>query len=77
MDPHNNTWDEDTINQHFYPIEASMICQIPLAHTMEEDTISWQGTHDGNYTVKSGYNAIMEWQCAKPNQAQSSHFLAD
>ncbi|PNX71389.1 ribonuclease H, partial [Trifolium pratense] len=48
--PDSNTWDEPLIKQNFYPIEASMICQIPLAGNLEEDTISWQGTQDGVYT---------------------------
>jgi hypothetical protein len=33
----------------------------------------WQGTKDGEFTVRSGYNAIMEWSNDNNNQAQQSN----
>ncbi|MCH91756.1 retrotransposon protein putative unclassified, partial [Trifolium medium] len=73
INPQTLQWQEDTINQCFYPIEAAQICQIPLTNTMDEDIISWQGTKDGNYIVKYGYHAIMEWNSANSNNAQPSN----
>ncbi|KAK2451419.1 hypothetical protein QL285_010475 [Trifolium repens] len=40
---------------------------------MEEDIPRWQGTKDGEFTVRSGYNAIMEWRNDNNNQAQQSN----
>jgi hypothetical protein len=57
IDPSTQQWNEQIINQTFMPIEANQILQIPLTNVLDEDTISWQGTRDGIYTVKSGYNA--------------------
>jgi hypothetical protein len=37
-----------------------------------EDTICWQGTKDGNYTVKSGYNAIIDWESNNNEQGSSN-----
>jgi hypothetical protein len=68
--PHSNEWNEDIIKQNFFPIEAELICQIPTINSEGEDLISWQGTKEGNYTVRSGYNAIMEWHQADSNQAK-------
>jgi ribonuclease HI len=39
---------------------------------MEKDIISWQGTNDGIYTVKSGYNAQLEWEYNSSNSGQTS-----
>jgi hypothetical protein len=64
-----NSWDSTIIKQVFFPIEAEIICQIPTSNIENEDMISWQGTK-GNYTVRSGYNAIMEWSQADSEQAQ-------
>jgi hypothetical protein len=53
-------------------MEAKLITQIPLINPMEDDMISWQGTKDGKYTVRSGYHALMDWNYAKENQTQPS-----
>jgi hypothetical protein len=54
INPSNNCWNEQIITHNFFHIEASRILQIPLDITMNEDTIRWQGTKDGNHIVKSG-----------------------
>ncbi|MCH84159.1 ribonuclease H protein, partial [Trifolium medium] len=73
IDPTTYTWNEPLISLTFLPIEANQILQIPLTNTMAEDIISWQGTKDGNYTVKSGYNAQMEWANVESSLAQTSN----
>jgi hypothetical protein len=70
INPHNNDWNENIIKQNFFPIEAELICQIPIVNFEREYIISWQGTKEENYTVRSGYNAIMEWHHADSEQAQ-------
>jgi hypothetical protein len=72
INPSNNDWDRQLISQIFFPIEAEKITQIPLLNTMDNDRISWQGTNDGNYTVKSGYNAQIEWETNNPTTGQAS-----
>ncbi|KAK2374342.1 Ribonuclease H superfamily protein [Trifolium repens] len=57
--------------------EANQILQIPLTNVLDEDTISWQGTRDGIYTVKSGYNAQIEWDTTEASQAQTSNYHKD
>jgi ribonuclease HI len=54
-------WKEQLIHQLFIPQEAKSILQIPLIDNTQEDILTWDGTPDGNYTVKTGYKAIMEW----------------
>jgi hypothetical protein len=62
IDTQNRCWKEDIIHQTFYPHEAKQICSIPITCSDQEDFLSWQGTKDGIYSVRSGYQAIMEWQ---------------
>jgi hypothetical protein len=50
-------------------MEANKILQIPISNDEEEDLICWQGTKDGNYSVRSGYNAQMEWETAQSGLA--------
>jgi hypothetical protein len=40
---------------------------------MHEDQLSWQGTKDGSYTVRSGYNAQIDWESIKYGQSQTSN----
>jgi hypothetical protein len=40
---------------------------------MDEDQICWQGTKDGIYTVRSGYNAQIEWEYTNSDQGQTSN----
>jgi hypothetical protein len=54
-------WDLPTVNQMFIPMEAQKIPQLPINYE-QEDSIIWDGTTDGNYTVKAGYHAIKDWE---------------
>jgi hypothetical protein len=73
IDEETKCWKEQVTNQHFYPMEATQIYALPLTNTNSEDIISWYGTKDGNYSVKSGYHAIMEWDDYETTTATSSH----
>jgi hypothetical protein len=77
IDPSLNRWKTQLISQTFWPIETNQILQIPLPSPNIEDTISWQGTKDGTYTVRSGYNAQIEWETSNNNQPQSSNNQID
>ncbi|XP_045791800.1 uncharacterized protein LOC123886537 [Trifolium pratense] len=61
MDNNYHEWNETIINQIFHPYDAQMILNIPIIDKTQPDTITWEGTQDGQYSVKSGYNAIMNW----------------
>jgi hypothetical protein len=60
------------INNLFYPFEANQILQLPLVDSLSKDELAWYGTKEGIYTVKSGYNAIMDWNFARDNQSGSN-----
>ncbi|XP_045831279.1 uncharacterized protein LOC123922626 [Trifolium pratense] len=38
-----------------------MILNIPIIDKTQPDMLTWDCTQDGQYSVKSGYHAIMEW----------------
>ncbi|PNX95563.1 ribonuclease H, partial [Trifolium pratense] len=61
MDSNYNEWNTDIINQVFLPYEAQMILNIPIIDKTQPDMLTWDCTQDGQYSVKSGYHAIMEW----------------
>ncbi|MCI38055.1 hypothetical protein A2U01_0059283 [Trifolium medium] len=74
MDDSHNGWNSQLINQLFFPKEAQQILQIPITDRSQQDNLTWDGTLDGNYSVKSGYQAIMEWgDISDVNTANSSN----
>jgi hypothetical protein len=46
----------------FHHFEAEQIIQIPTNGIARQDEFTWPLTKDGNYTVKSGYQAIQDWK---------------
>jgi hypothetical protein len=54
IDNQNRCWKDQIIRQIFYPTEADQICFIPITNTNHDDILSWQGTKDGIYSVRSG-----------------------
>lgn len=60
-----NSWKTNIIDALFMPFEASQIKHIPLININNRDEITWHGTADVFYSVKSGYQAIIEWQDQK------------
>jgi hypothetical protein len=73
MDTENRGWKADIIHQTFYPHEARQICAIPITLSDQEDFLSWYGSRDGTYSVKSGYQAIMDWQNSHQAHSSSTH----
>ncbi|OMO53282.1 Endonuclease/exonuclease/phosphatase [Corchorus capsularis] len=51
----NGTWDLDLLNELFEPDDVGRILCIPLSVFPSRDTLIWNETSDGNYTVKYGY----------------------
>ncbi|KAK2360163.1 ADP-ribosylation factor GTPase-activating protein AGD3 [Trifolium repens] len=73
IDTQNRAWKEEVIKQNFYPMEAKQICSMALPNYNQEDFISWKGTKDGHYSVKSGYQAILAWQESQNPSPNSSN----
>jgi hypothetical protein len=77
MDVHSNSWNNQLIHQLFIPIEARKILNLPIIDKSNNDVVTWPGTMDGNYTVKVGYQAIMEWERDKAKDSPSSSTQQD
>lgn len=56
------TWDQNVLQQHFLSFEVSSIKAIPLCWTDQEDWLIWLGCKDGNYSVKTGYQLLCEYE---------------
>ncbi|KAK7835510.1 cyclic nucleotide-gated ion channel 1 [Quercus suber] len=53
-------WKEAEIDNLFLPEEAAIVKAIPLSVFYRDDLLFWSYTHDGSYSVKSGYRLLME-----------------
>jgi ribonuclease HI len=60
IDPILEVWDRDLIESIFNPLDASRILQIPLHTRGFDDFISWHGTKNGMFSVRSAYH--IEWR---------------
>ena len=60
IDQEQKVWREDVLENCFYPFEVSIIKNIPLCKTIQEDVLIWPFNPDGIYTVKSGYKFLSE-----------------
>ena len=46
----------------FTPLEAALIKALPFCSTPQEDLLIWPLEKFGNYSIKSGYFLLHEWQ---------------
>jgi hypothetical protein len=53
MEDNSNGWNEQVIHQNFIPSKAQIFLQIPIMDKTQPDMLTWDGTWDGNYTVKA------------------------
>ncbi|GAU30284.1 hypothetical protein TSUD_385050 [Trifolium subterraneum] len=53
-------------------MKVKQILNTPLIAPTAEDIISWKYTMDDNYTIRSGYNAQIEWAISSSQQSQTS-----
>jgi hypothetical protein len=60
-------WNLPVINSIFLPFEAHQISKLPLIDINSRDELTWAGTKEGIYSVKSGYQAVMEWKNGRDN----------
>lgn len=52
-------WNEELINETFFPVDANAILRIPL-RPQEEDWWAWELDKHGEYTVKSAYRKLAQ-----------------
>ena len=65
------TWKMEKLDSCLLEFEAVVVKKIPLCHTQQRDIITWPFTADGEYTVKSGYQFLMN-ELHKENLGPSS-----
>ena len=53
-------WKDDLVDGVFYDFEATIIKNILLCRSIQDDILIWPFTPDGNYTVKLGYRFLQE-----------------
>ncbi|KAK2388665.1 Ribonuclease H superfamily protein [Trifolium repens] len=60
MLPNEKKWDKEKIESLFFPDVVNQILDIPLFDMVEEDKLVWNDNTHGQYSVKSGYNVLLE-----------------
>jgi hypothetical protein len=70
--PNTRFWDRHTINNLFHHFKAEQIAQIPPTGPTRQDMFTWPMTNDGNYSVKSGYQAIQDWKAETQGPSTSN-----
>ena len=60
IDPVYRTWRKDVIDNVFYDFEASIIKNIPLCHSIQDDILIWPFNLDREYSIKSSVDITEE-----------------
>jgi hypothetical protein len=55
-------WNYSLIQETFLPIDSHQIIKLPIIHHSKDDELMWMFDKTGNYTVRSGYEAIQLWK---------------
>nr|POE64187.1 putative ribonuclease h protein [Quercus suber] len=66
-------WNAHLIDRRFYLRDARLIKSLPLCSTPQPDILTWPKEKSGNYSVKSGYKLLCEWQNEELNWSQVSN----
>jgi hypothetical protein len=53
-------WNKDLIERLFIPFEGILIQQIHITIRRYPDSLMWMFNENGEYTVKTGYNALQQ-----------------
>lgn len=53
---------KNIVDRNFTPIDGEVILQFPLTNMNEKDNLCWVATKNGDYTVRTGYYMIKNWQ---------------
>ena len=62
IDPAIKEWKVNVIDNLFYDFEATIIKNMPLCKTIQDDILIWPFNPDGVYSVKSRYQYLHEQQ---------------
>ena len=73
INPVSGWWNVHFIDSHFYPPDAKLIKSLPSCSTPQPDILIWPKEKSGNYSVKSGYKLLCEWQ----NEELNRHHVSD
>lgn len=75
IDPVYRMQREDVIDNVFYDLESSIIKNIPLCHSIQDDILIWPFTLDGEQSVKSRYKFLQEESILHQLGPATSDFL--
>ncbi|XVF16185.1 hypothetical protein REPUB_Repub10bG0010000 [Reevesia pubescens] len=62
IDPVEGKWDHDMLQQHFWANDIEEIVKTPLVNLASNDLLVWHWTHNGYYSVSTGYHAQMKYR---------------
>ncbi|PNX67203.1 ribonuclease H, partial [Trifolium pratense] len=74
MVPNTKQWDKEKIETLFTDDVVKRILDIPLINTVEEDKLIWVDSVHGNYSVRSGYNLMMNFLEKMKNTTQQENW---
>ncbi|XP_042979972.1 uncharacterized mitochondrial protein AtMg00310-like [Carya illinoinensis] len=70
-------WKETLVREVFEEREAELILQTPLSSMNARDRVSWQGTKDGRFSVRSAYHMEKAREQEDNGQASCSNNLRE
>ena len=74
INPNTRTWNINLLHQHFLSFESNRIKAIPLCWTDQRDRFIWLDSHNGEYTVRAGYQMLcQEANFSAASSSDSSH----
>ena len=53
-------WKIDLIRHMFLPHEAEIILVMPLSSTLPNDSLTWNSTANGIFSIRSSYKVVMD-----------------
>jgi hypothetical protein len=65
--PVTRTWNIETLQKFFLPMDVDVIKQIPLSHTLQRDCWAWNYEKTGIFTVRSAYRMVVEMKHRREN----------
>ncbi|KAG6639514.1 hypothetical protein CIPAW_10G106100 [Carya illinoinensis] len=75
IDQSSAQWKETLVREVFEEREADLILQTPLSSMNARDRVSWQGTKDGRFSVRSAYHMEKAREQEEKGQASCSNSL--
>ena len=59
IDPITLSWDQQKLQEYFYPMDAEVISSIPLTTRRQEDFWAWHYERTGVFSVRSAYRLLI------------------